>query len=83
MANIEKTVDAETIIVETIRALLARREAADTPIEATSSLHEDLGLDSLELAEVSSVLEDTLGRDPFSEGVIPETLGELIEFYRG
>ena len=40
-----------------------------------------LGLDSLETAELSALLEDELGTDPFSSGVMPQTVGELIAFY--
>jgi acyl carrier protein len=42
-----------------------------------------LGLDSLETAELSALLEDDLGTDPFSSGVMPQTVGELIAFYDG
>jgi acyl carrier protein len=81
LPEIEKTADAETTVLETIRTLLGRRGAADIPLNAESKLTGDLGFDSLELAEVSAVLEDELGSDPFSEGILPETVGELIGFY--
>ena len=52
-------------------------------------LHDDLALfgdglalDSLEAAELSVVLEDTYGRDPFSAGGdLPETVGDVLAFY--
>jgi acyl carrier protein len=50
-------------------------------IEPDSRLDQDLELDSLELAELSSALEEELGSDPYTEGVIPETVGELLAFY--
>lgn len=41
-----------------------------------------LGLDSLETAELSAMLEDELGSDPFSAGVdLPETVGGVLAFY--
>lgn len=40
-----------------------------------------LGLDSLETAELSASLEDAVGSDPFSEGLLPETIGEILDFY--
>lgn len=41
-----------------------------------------LGLDSLEAAELSAMLEDQFGSDPFSSGdVLPETVGEVLAFY--
>jgi acyl carrier protein len=44
-------------------------------------LHDDLDLDSLELAELSVLLEDNLGRDPYTEGIVPNTVGEIVAFY--
>lgn len=41
-----------------------------------------LGLDSLEAAELSALLEDELGSDPFSAGGdMPETVGNILAFY--
>ena len=41
-----------------------------------------LELDSLEAAELSALLEDELGSDPFSAGDhLPETVGEILAFY--
>ena len=74
---------AETITRETIQRLLDLRGAGGTPITRESKLTADLGLDSLELAELSAVLEDELGSDPFSEGIVPETVGALIAYYDG
>ena len=43
---------------------------------------EGLGLDSLEAAELSAMLEDTFGSDPFSAGgELPETVGDVLSFY--
>ncbi len=81
MSDAEMTASAETTIVTTIQELLDRRDAGDRPITPASKLTADLELDSLELAELSAVLEDELGRDPYSEGIVPETVGELIAFY--
>jgi acyl carrier protein len=41
-----------------------------------------LGLDSLEAAELSALLEDEYGSDPFSAGgAMPETVGDIVSFY--
>jgi acyl carrier protein len=41
-----------------------------------------LGLDSLEAAELSAMLEDELGSDPFSAGgEMPERVGDIFAFY--
>lgn len=73
--------DAETTIVTTIRSLLERREAFDVEITRDARIQEDLDLDSLEVAELSATLEDDLGRDPYTEGLIPSTVGEILAFY--
>jgi acyl carrier protein len=81
LPDAEATVPAETIIRKTIRTLLARRGEGQIDIDSSLTLTGDLGLDSLELAELSAVLEDELGYDPFSDGVVPETVAELIAYY--
>jgi acyl carrier protein len=41
-----------------------------------------LELDSLEAAELSAMLEDELGSDPFSAGdEMPEKVGDVVAFY--
>ncbi len=41
-----------------------------------------LGLDSLEAAELSAMLEDEFGSDPFSAGGdLPERVGDVVAFY--
>jgi acyl carrier protein len=67
--------------VETIERFLVRagKEAAFTP--ETSLFAEGLGLDSLETAELSSMLEDDLGSDPFSTGIMAQSVGEILDFY--
>lgn len=76
-----KSADAEKTILAVIRSLLERHDGADVELKADSRLT-DLGLDSLELAELSAALEDELGRDPYSAGLIPDTVGEIMAFYR-
>jgi acyl carrier protein len=83
LPNAETTADPEAIIIETINTLLARRGASGLEITPEAKLTADLGMDSLELAELSAVLEDEIGRDPYSEGIVPETVGELIGYYEG
>lgn len=73
--------DAERFIVDTIRTLIKRRGAEPPEITTESRLAPDLDLDSLELAELSAALEDEMGSDPYSEGIVPSTVGELVAFY--
>lgn len=75
--------DAEKTVLKALRSLLRRRGQADVDVGRGDGLYDDLMLDSLEVAEFSAVLEDDLGRDPYSEGVVPRTVGEVIEFYDG
>jgi acyl carrier protein len=68
----------------TIRSFLKRQSSsgADVDVDAETQLFgEGLGLDSLQTAELSVMLEDEIGRDPFSEGELPQTVGEIIDFY--
>jgi acyl carrier protein len=77
----EATLRVETIIRDTIETLLEQRGATGIEIKPESTLTGDLGLDSLELAELSAVLEDEVGHDPFSEGIVPETVSALVAYY--
>jgi acyl carrier protein len=72
--------DVQDTIFSALRSLLDRRQH-DAVVTLESSLYEDLELDSLEVAEFSAVLEDDLGRDPYSEGLVPQTVGEVVAFY--
>lgn len=71
--------DPQQTIMEAIRLLL-RRKDLDPPVE-TGSVISELGLESLDLAELSAILEDDLGKDPYSAGILPATVGELIDWY--
>lgn len=63
-------------------------QRAEKPVDSFS---EDTGLwggglefDSLEAAELSAMLEDEFGSDPFSvEGAMPENVGDILRFYNG
>lgn len=75
--------EAEKTVVRTIRGLLKRRKQDDAPLNLDADLYDDLHLDSLEVAELSATLEDDLGSDPYSEGLAPRTVAEVVEFYEG
>lgn len=71
-----------------VRAVIAQLlERAETPfageLTADTPLYGDgLGLDSLATAELSAMLEDELGSDPFSHSdLVPETIGDILAFY--
>jgi acyl carrier protein len=74
-------IDAVTV-EETIRQFLVRSKKGDLEFNRDTSLHEEgLGLDSLATAELSAALEDEIGTDPFSAGEMPETIGDILDFY--
>ncbi|HKC29008.1 MAG TPA: phosphopantetheine-binding protein [Jatrophihabitans sp.] len=66
---------------QTFRSFLHRvgKETDFTP--ETPLYAEGIGLDSLETAELSAVLEDELGRDPFSSDTMPQTVGDIVTFF--
>lgn len=72
---------ARQIIVE----LLERaNKGVDGWTDETPLWGDGLGLDSLEAAELSAMLEDELGSDPFSAGGdLPERVGDVLAFYAG
>lgn len=73
-----------TAAQEVIRSFLVRLGRPFDSLEDGTALHNDgLDLDSLETAELSVLLEDELGRDPFTEGPLPATLGDIYAFYDG
>jgi acyl carrier protein len=73
--------DAATIEA-TIRNFLVRTKKAEVDFGRHTSLYEEgLGLDSLATAELSAILEDDFGTDPFSAGEVPQTIGDILDFY--
>jgi acyl carrier protein len=66
-----------------ITDFLVRIEKTVEPwTDETSLWGGGLGLDSLEAAELSAMLEDTFGSDPFStEGDLPERVGDVVAYY--
>jgi acyl carrier protein len=73
--------DAEKSVMNNVRGLLKRRQQDHIEVTADSDLYADLELDSLEVAELSVALEDELGSDPYSQGLVPRTIGEVVAFY--
>ena len=73
--------DAQSTVVKAIKGLLKRRKADEVDLSLDSDLYGELELDSLEVAELSAELEDELGRDPYSEGQTPRTVGEVVKYY--
>ena len=69
---------------EVISQFLSRAGKGRDPLTDDIALYGDgLELDSLEVAELSAMLEDELGSDPFSadDTEMPETVGQILAFY--
>lgn len=72
---------AEADVLVTISSFLERVDKS-TDLDTGTRLYADgIGLDSLETAELSALLEDEFGTDPFSAGDMPQTVGEIVAFY--
>lgn len=72
-------------ILALIGEFLTRASKSRDDLSAQTSLWADgLELDSLEAAELSAMLEDAYGTDPFSVGAaMPETVADVLAFYEG
>lgn len=76
--------EVQVKVITIISSLLERADKPAVDVTPESQIHGDgLGLDSLESAELSALLEDEFGTDPFSAGLMPETVGEIVAFYAG
>jgi len=66
-----------------ITSFLERAEKSTVGVsDATGLWGDGLELDSLEAAELSALLEDAFGSDPFSAGdELPETVGDILAYY--
>ncbi len=68
---------------QTVRSFL-QRVGKDVDFDESTPLYADgIGLDSLETAELSAVLEDAHGTDPFQSDTMPQTVGDILRFYDG
>jgi acyl carrier protein len=66
---------------DTFRSFL-QRIGKPADFDRSTPLYADgIGLDSLETAELSAVLEDEFGRDPFSTDTMPQTVGDITDFF--
>ena len=76
----------ETVVIDVIRDVVAQRQGeAPEVLSHDLLLVEELGIRSLDLAQVVAVLESRLGTDPFATGVSItgiRTVGDLCRAYR-
>lgn len=71
----------EARVIEVVRGLLARYARTDSVTPQSRLYADGLGLDSLGAAELSTMLEMAFGRDPYSAGLVPRGVDEIIRFY--
>lgn len=65
-----------------VRGFIARVKPEAPELELDTPLYADgIGLDSLEAAELSALLEDEVGSDPFTSVEMPQTLRDILGFY--
>jgi acyl carrier protein len=69
-------------IVGVIEECMRRAGLPGRPLNRETGLYADgIGFDSLATAELSAMLEDEFGTDPFLEGGLPQTVGDILDFY--
>jgi acyl carrier protein len=69
-------------VEQTIKDFLIRIEKLPEALTPELPLYADgIGLDSLETAELSAILEDDHGADPFAGAEMPQTVGDILAFY--
>jgi acyl carrier protein len=67
---------------QVVRGFVAEAKPEVAGFGPQMPLHaEGVGLDSLQVAELSAILEDAFGTDPYSAGLMPQTMAEIIGFY--
>lgn len=72
----------EQQVIEILETVLKHQAMPEQDISADKALYDDgLGLDSLCVAELSALLEKTFKSDPYTQGVMPETVADIITFY--
>lgn len=72
----------ESKVIELIQLILKHQGLAEVEVTLDSALYDEgIGLDSLAVAELSAVLEKTYGKDPYTSGVLPNTVADIIAFY--
>jgi hypothetical protein len=67
---------------QVVRGFIASVKPEVSDLELDTPLYADgVGLDSLETAEMSALLEDEMGTDPFTADEMPQTLRDILAFY--
>ena len=72
----------ENKIVDILKSIFTENGIEKNEIPLNQSLYEDgIGLDSLDTATFSVMLERAFGSDPYTEGQFPQTVADIINYY--
>jgi acyl carrier protein len=72
----------QSAVQKVIETFLVRADKHVDLVDGISLWADGLELDSLEAAELSAMLEDAFGTDPFSAADdLPQTVGDILAFY--
>jgi acyl carrier protein len=70
-------------IVMVIGRIFENRGELAPPIHRESVLYgEGIGLDSMDAATLSALLEQEFGHDPYTTGKFPRTVGDILSYYQ-
>ena len=70
-------------IFDVIRRVLEQHGPVSVPIKESSVLYrEGIGLDSLDTATLSALLEEEFGHDPYTREQFPRTVGDIVSYYQ-
>ncbi len=84
MADAIAQSDIDAKVMDEFRTVFRNKGQNPPVLSSETMLDGSFGLESLDFAEVVMRLEQSLGKDPFSNGTIPElrTLGDFSALYR-
>ena len=74
--------DISSDIIEIITTIRKHQGFREDSFGLDAALYDEgLGLDSLCVAELSAVLEKKYGKDPYTSGILPQTVQDIVDFY--
>lgn len=74
--------NTENDIIDIIKTIRKHQGFRDDEFGLDAPLYDDgIGLDSLCVAELSAMLEKKYGRDPYTSGILPLTVRDIVSFY--
>jgi acyl carrier protein len=83
MPNMNENLNIRTTVEKVVQQVLADSGRSPNSLRDEDLLFSQIGLDSLDLAQVVVTLEVKLGVDPFRHGGRPiRTFGELVQAYQ-